>query len=131
MKPAAQEPATEQPTPSIFWDPNSLIESEFILPSQMDGSSVANRTAEFSLLWAVFTDGVQTYCREVLRGSTDSLAFREVDRWIFRPNSDAITAFSNLCELFGVDVRRMRRALVAFRKCPNTRIPSLLNVDAA
>jgi hypothetical protein len=113
------------------WDPNSLIEAEFILPSQLEGSGVANRTGEFSLLWAVFTDGVHTYCREVLRGSTNSLAYREVERWMFRPNSDAITSFSSLCELFSIDVRRMRRALVRFRECPTTRILTLLNVDAA
>lgn len=123
-------PSTDS-SASTVWDPSSLIEAEFILPSQLEGGSVANRTGEMSLLWAVFTDGVHTYCREVLRGSTNSLAYREVERWIFRPNSDAITSFSSLCELFGIDVRRMRRALVRFRECPTTRILSLLNVDAA
>lgn len=118
-------------SPGPAWDPTSLIEAEFILPSQLEGSSVACRTGEFSLLWAVFTDGVYCYCREVLRGTTDSLAYREVERWIFRPNSDAITSFSSLCELFGIDVRRMRRALMRFRECPSTRILSILNVDAA
>lgn len=113
------------------WDPNSLIQADFILPSQLEGDSVANRAGEFGLLWAVFTDGVQTYCREILRGSTTSLTYREVERWIFRPNSDAITSFSSLCELFGTDVRRMRRALICFREQPSEGILNLLSVNAA
>jgi len=113
------------------WDPNSLIEADIILPEQLQGGSVAARTGEFGLLWAVFTDGVQTYCREVLSGSTTSLTYREVERWIFRPNSDAITSFSSLCELFGIDARRMRRALIRFREQPSEGILNLLTVSAA
>ncbi len=113
------------------WDPNSLLEADFILPEQLESGSVANRTGEFGLLWAVFTDGVQTYCREILRGSTTSLTYREVERWIFRPNSDAITSFSSLCELFGIDPRRMRRALIRFREHPSEGILNLLSVNAA
>jgi hypothetical protein len=112
-------------------DPNSLIEPDFILPSQLQGSTVAARTGECELLWAVFTDGIQSYCRGVLCGSTESLAYREVHRWIFRPNSDAITSFSNLCELFGIDPRKMRRALLRFQEHPNVDLLSLLSVDAA
>jgi hypothetical protein len=114
-----------------IWDPNSLIEADFILPSQLEEGSVAARTGEFGLLWAVFTDGIQTYCREILRGNTESLTYREVHRWIFRPSSDAITSFSNLCELFSIDPRKMRRALMRFREHPNEQILSLLSVDAA
>jgi hypothetical protein len=113
------------------WDPNSLVEADVLLPEQLKSSSTASRTGEFGLLWAVFTDGVQTYCREVLRGATTSLAYREVERWIFRPDSDAITSFSSLCELFGIDPRRMRRALLRFREQPSEGILNLLSVDAA
>jgi hypothetical protein len=113
------------------WDPNSLIEADFILPEQLQSGSVAGRTGEFSLLWAVFTDGVQTYCREILNGATEGLAYREVERWIFRPNSDAITSFSSLCELFGIDARRMRRALLRFREQPSEGILNLLLTNAA
>jgi hypothetical protein len=113
------------------WDPNSLVEPDFILPTQLQSKSIAARAGEFGLLWAVFTDGIQSYCREVLCGSTESLAYREVHRWIFRPNSDAITSFSNLCELFAIDPRKMRRALVRFQEHPNAELLSLLSVDAA
>jgi len=113
------------------WDPNSLLEADIILPEQLKSGSTAGRTGEFSLLWAVFTDGVQTYCREVLRGTTTSLAYREVERWIFRPDSDAITSFSSLCELFEIDTRRMRRALLRFREQPSEGILNLLTASAA
>lgn len=116
---------------SDHWDPKSLIEAEVILPEQLHNGSVANRAGEFGLLWAVFTDGTQTYCREILHGSTTSFTYREVERWIFRPNSDAITSFSSLCELFGIDPRRMRRALLRFREHPSEGILSLLTVSAA
>jgi hypothetical protein len=113
------------------WDPNSLLESDIILPAQLENSGVAGRTGEFGLLWAVYTDGIQTFCREVLHGTTTSLSYREVERWIFRPNSDAITSFSTLCELFGIDARRMRRALIRFREHPSEGILNLLTVNAA
>ena len=112
-------------------DPSSLLQVDFILPEQLANDTAANRTGEFGLLWAVFTDGIQTYCREILRGSTTSLTYREVERWIFRPNSDAITSFSSLCELFGIDARRMRRALIRFREHPSEGIFNLLSGHAA
>ena len=118
-------------TSSSTWDPNSLPEADFILPEQLVNGSVADRNGEFGLLWAVFTDGIQSYCREILRGSTTSLMYREVERWIFRPNSDAITSFSSLCELFSIDARRMRRALIRFREHPSEGILNLLSVNAA
>lgn len=116
---------------SETWDPNTMIEPEILLPEQLDKLSAEDRTGEFSLLWAVFADGIQTYCREILRGSTRSLAYREVERWIFRPNSDAVTSFSSLAELFGVDPRRLRRALMHFREHPNTKLMELFSQKAA
>ena len=113
------------------WNPNSLLEVDLILPEQLEGGSLADRTGEFGLLWAVFADGIQAYCAEILRGSTTSLTYREVERWIFRPNSDAITSFSSLCELFGIDARRMRRALIRFREHPSEGILNLLSIHAA
>ncbi|MGH7819384.1 MAG: hypothetical protein ACREQ9_06410, partial [Candidatus Binatia bacterium] len=113
------------------WDPHGLLEPDFILPEQLYEHSNANRTGEFGLLWAVFVDGIQTYCREVLRGATRGLAYREVERWIFRPDSDALTSFSNLCELFGIDPRRMRRGLLRFRENPDAKVLDILKLNAA
>ncbi len=108
-----------------------LFQPDTLLPEQMDEANAARRNGEFALLWAVFTDGVRTYCREVLRGGGSSLAYREVERWIFRPNSDALTSFSNLCELFGIDPRRLRRALLRFREHPSQQILEILSLNAA
>ncbi len=113
------------------FDPMMVLEPDTLLPEQMDETTAASRNGEFALLWAVFTDGVRTYCREVLRGGGNSLACREVERWIFRPNSDALTSFSNLCELFGIDPRRLRRALLRFREHPSQQILEILSLNAA
>ncbi|MGH7897767.1 MAG: hypothetical protein ACREQQ_07435 [Candidatus Binatia bacterium] len=113
------------------WDPTSLLEPDFILPEQLGAASAVARNGEFALLWAVFADGIQSYCREVLRGATEGLAYREVERWIFRPNSDALTSFSSLCELFGIDPRRLRRALLHFRENPDRGVLQILTQNAA
>ena len=113
------------------WDPSSLIEPDLILPEQLKDMSTANRSGEFGLLWAVFLDGIQTYCNEVLRGATSGLALREVERWVFRPESDALTSFSNLCDLFGIDPKRLRRGLLRFREYPDRKVLEILKIDAA
>jgi hypothetical protein len=113
------------------YDPNNLLEPDLVLPEQLADSSPKSRSGEFGLLWAVFVDGIQTYCREVIRGATNGLAYREVERWIFRPDSDALTSFSNLCELFEIDVRRLRRSLLRFRDNPDRKVLEILNVRAA
>ena len=106
-----------------------IFEPALVLPQQLGDGRLATRGGEFGLLWAVFTDGIETYCREILRGNTQNLAYREVDRWIFRPTSDAVTSFANLCEIFGMDPRRMRRALIRFREHPSEGILNLMAMD--
>jgi hypothetical protein len=91
------------------WDPASLIQGDFILPEQLRGNG--NRSGEIDLLMAVFEDGIRTYCEEIARGSTTSPKYLEVEEWILRSDSDAITSFANLCELFGIDAQRTRGIL--------------------
>jgi hypothetical protein len=91
------------------WDPASLMEGDFILPEQLRGNG--NRSGEIDLLIAVFEDGVRTYCEKMARGSTTSPEYLEVEDWILRSESDAITSFASLCELFGIDAQRMRGVL--------------------
>ena len=112
-------------------DANCLFEPDLVLPEQLARGGAPQRTGEFELLWTVFTDGIETYCREILRGSTSDRVYRDVECWIFRSNPDAITSFANLCELFGIDARRMRRALIRFRENPNEGILNLVAVKAA
>ncbi|MGH7805511.1 MAG: response regulator transcription factor, partial [Candidatus Binatia bacterium] len=83
-------------------------------PSSEDG--------ELGLLWAVFDDGIQTYCRELQNGRMSSLDYREVEWWIFHSRGDALTSFGNLCELFAIDPRGIRRALAALRDRPDDEI---------
>jgi len=112
-------------------DQQNVFAENVVLPEQLQNARSLAQSGEFGLLWAVFLDGIQTYCEEILAGSTTSLAYREVERWIFRPSSDAVTAFSNLCDLFGADAQRLRRALALFREHPNPAILELLNLRAA
>jgi hypothetical protein len=114
-----------------FRDANYLFEPDLVLPEQFARGGTSGRSGEFELLWTVFADGIQTYCREILRGSTSDRVYREVEYWIFQSNSDAITSFANLCELFGIDARRMRRALIRFRENPSEGILNLIAAKAA
>ena len=74
---------------------------------------------ELGLLWAIFDDGIQTYCQEVVQGTTATLEYREVERWVFRSGDDAVTSFGSLCDLFGFDPKRMRGILLQLRDQPN------------
>src|SRR5947207_11618099 len=91
------------------WDPASLMEGDRILPEQLRGKG--NRSGEIDLLMAVFEDGIRTYCEEIARGSTTSPKYLEVEDWILRSDSDAVTSFASLCELFGIDAQRTRGVL--------------------
>ena len=81
---------------------------------------------EIGLLWAIFDDGIQTYCREILRGATSSLEYREAEWWIFRSPAEALTSFRSLCELFEIDPTRMRRALEQLREAPDAALAERL-----
>ncbi len=74
---------------------------------------------ELGLLWAIFDDGIQTYGQEVVQGTTSTLEYREVERWVFRSGDDAVTSFGSLCDLFGIDLKRMRGLLLQLRDQPN------------
>lgn len=115
---------TDRPETST-WDPTSLLEPDFLVPSQVvrDGD---HKQREMGLLWAIFLDGVTTYCREVSRGDLKSLAYREAQYWIFRPESDALTSFASLCQLFQIDARRLRRRLMRLQKEPNVEVERLI-----
>src|SRR5216683_1228500 len=91
------------------WDPASLRVPDILLPTQIGGGG--NRSGEMDLLRAVFEDGIRTYCREIVRGATTSVDYREVEDWIFHSDSRAITSFTTLCDVFGIDAEGTRLAL--------------------
>ncbi|MGH7819797.1 MAG: hypothetical protein ACREQ9_08490 [Candidatus Binatia bacterium] len=85
-----------------------------------------------ALLWRVFIDGIESYCRAILSGATNGLQYRESEVWIFSSHLDGgLTSFTNLCVLFNVDPRRLRRGLLRFRENPRADIVALLQHDAA
>ena len=129
MNATGDKAMSERPD-TLTWDPTSLLEPEIVVPAQLDRESVSRRQGEIGLLWAVFLDGITTYCREVTRGALTSLAYREAHQWIFRPDSDALTSFSTLCTIFQVDPRRLRRRLMRLREEPNLDISRLLQQAA-
>lgn len=112
-------------------DLDPRIQSGFTLLEKAPHRGVAGRADEFGLLWAIFSDGIRRYCEEVVQGSTNTFAYREVQRWIFRESSDAVTSFSTLCELFGIDARPMRRALLRFREHPSREILNVFLIKVA
>ena len=117
--------------PSHDWDPTALLEPDLVVPGQLECNAEPLKQGEIGLLWAVFLDGLTTYCREVSRHDTTSLAYREVHHWIFRGDSDALTSFSSLCEMFGIDARRLRRRLAKLREQPDCDLGRLLLQQAA
>jgi hypothetical protein len=113
-------------------NPHSSIGDDCVLPDQLRGRGVGSRGGEFGLLWAVFSDGIRTYCEAVLDGSTSSFTYREVHCWIFREGSEeGITSFAGLCELFGLDPRSMRRALLRFREHPSAEVLEVFTIKVA
>src|ERR1043166_532766 len=76
------------------------LEGDFIVPEQLPRNG--NCGGERDLLMAVFEDGIRLYCEQIARGSTTSPEFREVEDWILSSDSDAVTSFVSLCELFGI-----------------------------
>lgn len=108
------------------WDANDLLEPELLLASQIETSDRARSSGELALLWTVFIDGIRTYCMGAARERSDTLAVREAEWWIFRPDSDALTSFGILCAIFGFDPRRLRRGLRRFRAEPDPAITRLL-----
>jgi hypothetical protein len=111
--------------------PELNIEPEIILPSQCLSHRPHDMSAERALLWAVFIDGIQSYCVQVIIGAVHGPEFREVERWIFSREEDALTSFHSLCELFEIDARGLRRGLLEFREHPTREVAQYFRREAA
>lgn len=112
------------------WEPGILVASD---PSDGDraASVLKERSGAAALLWAILMDGIRTYCTGMARGDTSSLAFREAEHWLFGLQSDALTSFENLCRVFDIDPRVLRRRLRAYADGPSADFWSLLDREAA
>src|SRR5436309_15687766 len=77
------------------------LEPDFILPEQFFAEQQPNWTGELSLLWTVFSDGIETFRKEVLLGREQSEAYLETVEWMELIDQEPIFSFDRLCELFG------------------------------
>src|SRR5436853_1347357 len=94
-------------------DPASFasLEPDFVLPEQFFPEQAPNWSGELSLLWTVFSDGIETFRKEVLLGRERSEAFVETLAWMETTGDDSIFSFERLCELFKVNPTNARRTL--------------------
>src|ERR1051325_5757219 len=103
-------------------DPASFanLEPDFILPEQFFAEQSPNWSGEMSLLWTVFSDGIETFRKEVLLGRERSEAFVETLAWMQVTGDESIFAFERLCELFRVNPTNVRRTLLEWRERQHT-----------
>jgi hypothetical protein len=92
------------------------LEPDFILPEQFFADQQPNWSGEMALLWTVFSDGIETFRKEVLLGREQSEAFLETVEWIGLSGSEAIFSFERLCELFRLTPSKVRRSLFEWRE---------------
>lgn len=92
-----------------------LLSAHSVLPEQFWDVRRGHAAdgGERALMWAVLADGIDCYQRNARATSAQQrLEFLEAERWIFRTDWDWPFSFVNLCELFGLEPRGVRQALV-------------------
>lgn len=97
--------------PAIF----SFMEPDIILPEQFFPEQGPSWSGELSLMWTVFSDGIETFRKEVLHANEHSETFQETMEWVQLRGSDSIFGFEYLCETFGLNPCWVRRCLLAWR----------------
>jgi hypothetical protein len=96
-----------------------LLAADSILPEQFWQSQYGSvhRSGERALMWAVFTDGIDSYRRNAGARSMDRrLEFLETESWLSHTDWDWPFSFVNLCEAFGFDPAGVRRMLRRWRR---------------
>jgi hypothetical protein len=91
------------------------LEPDFVLPEQFFPEQQPNWSGELSLLWTVFSDGIETFRKEVLLGRERSEAYIETVEWVEVTGQESIFSFDRLCELFRLNPVKVRRSLFAWR----------------
>jgi hypothetical protein len=92
------------------------LEPDFVLPEQFFPEQEPNWSGELSLLWTVFSDGIETFRKEVLLGREHSEVYIETVEWIEVTGDESIFSFDRLCELFRLNPAKVRRSLFAWRE---------------
>ncbi len=68
-------------------------------------------------MWAVLADGIECYRRNAHPTSMQQeVDFEEAEQWVWSTDWDWPFSFVNLCEVFGFDPARVRRALGRWRE---------------
>ena len=98
--------------PSFF----GSLEPDNVLPEQFFPEQRPNWSAELSLLWSVFWDGLEIFQKEILLGREHSEVYLETVDWMERTGDDSILSFERLCEVFGLLPARVREALFYWRE---------------
>jgi hypothetical protein len=91
------------------------LEPDFVLPEQFFPEQQPNWSGELSLLWTVFSDGIETFRKEVLLGRERSEAYTETLEWIELTGQESIFSFDRLCELFQLNPVKVRCSLLTWR----------------
>ena len=91
-----------------------LLAADTVLPEQFwNPGSGARQSGERALMWAVFTESIESYRRYANAGSVElQIDFLDAERWLMATDWDWPFSFVNLCEVFGLDPVGVRRRLV-------------------
>jgi hypothetical protein len=103
-----------------------LLAADTVLPEQFWGGAVnsSDRSGELALMWAVFSDGIDCFRRNVEAASLQGrIDFEEAEAWIFATDWDWPFSFVNLCEIFGFNPNGVRWSLQALKRVHEGRVP--------
>jgi hypothetical protein len=92
------------------------LEPDSILPEQFFPEQQPTWSGEMSLLWTVFSDGLESFRKEVSLGNEQSEAYLETIDWIHETGQDRVFSFENLCEVFGLNPTWVRNSLHDWRE---------------
>jgi hypothetical protein len=95
-----------------------LLTADGLLPEQFWKSEYGSvhLSGERALMWAVFTDGIDSYGRNAGATAVERrIEFAETESWLLRTDWDWPFSFVNLCEAFGFDPAGVRRMLGHWR----------------
>lgn len=98
--------------PALF----ANLDPDTILPEQFFAEQQPQWSGELSLLWTVFTDGIESFQKDVLNGKEEGEVFLETLEWVGRHDHDSIFGFESLCETFGLEPDWVRRSLFDWRE---------------
>ena len=96
-----------------------LLAADTVLPEQFwkSGHGSIHLSGERGLMWAAFTDGIDSYRRNAGAASMERrVEFLETEQWLWRTDWDWPFSFVNLCEAFGFDPAGVRGMLERWRQ---------------